>query len=204
MEEKKYTADSIQTLEGIVHVRLRPQMYFQECFDKKNLNALVSDSLCHAVDEYFDGICNEISIRINGNIMVIEYNAGMSLETSNGLTKAECIMTKIGACSNEKKHLEVGAEFCHLGMATVNAVTDKCEVKTIWNKKQGYFIFEKGYTTFKEILTSKNSKDSTQISFEMSKGIFGELEFEWEDLQLRLNSLREKLPNLKIELYKLS
>lgn len=203
MKENKYTADSIQTLEGIVHVRLRPKMYFQECFDKQNLNSLVSDALCHAVDEYFDNICSEISIGINGNIMIIKYNAGMSLEISHDFTKAECIMTKIGACSNEKKHLEVGTEFCHLGMATVNAVTEKCELKTIWNQQQGYFIFEKGYLSFKEILNNKNSKDSTQITFEMSKEIFGELEFEWDDLQLRLNSLREKLPNLKMELYKL-
>jgi DNA gyrase subunit B len=66
LEEKKYTAESIQVLKKMAHVRLRPQMYFQECFDHKNLNVLVLDALCHAVDEYFDDHCNEISIGIEG------------------------------------------------------------------------------------------------------------------------------------------
>lgn len=203
MEEKKYTAESIQVLEGMAHVRLRPQMYFQECFDHKNLNVLVLDALCHAVDEYFDDHCNEISIGIEGNRMVIEYNAGMSLEISHGLTKAECIMTKIGACSNEKKHLEVGAEFCHLGMATINAATEKCEVNTVCNRQSGHLIFEKGHTIFTEITSGDHTEDFTKISFEMSKEIFGDLTFDINDLQSRINILKEKLPNLKMGLYKL-
>lgn len=203
MEEKKYTAEKIQSLEGVTHVRLRPQLYFQECFDEKNLNSLVADALCHAVDEYFDGNCTEISIGINGNLLTIEYNAGMSLEISHNSTKAECIMTKIGACSNEKKHLEVGEEFCLLGMATINAVADQCELNTIWNKQSGHLIFEKGYTTSTEIISSDEPENSTKIRFEMSKEIFGDSTFEMNDLQSRLDSLRERLPNLKMELYKL-
>lgn len=178
-------------------------MYFQECFDLKNLNVLVLDALCHAVDEYFDHNCNEISIGIDKNLMVIEYDAGMSLEISHGLTRAECIMTKIGACSNEKKHLEVGAEFCHLGMATINAVTDRCEVNTICDQQSGHLVFEKGYTVLTEVTPGENAKDFTKISFEMSRDIFGDSIFEINDLQARINLLKEKLPNLKLELYKL-
>lgn len=201
--EKKYTAESIQTLEGVAHVRLRPQMYFQECFDRKNLNLLVSDALCHAVDEYFDDNCSKISIGINGNLIIIEYDAGMSLEISHELTKAECIMTRIGACSNEKKHLEVGTEFCHLGMATINAVTDRCEINTICNQQSGHLVFENGYTVSTEIASVNDTENFTKIRFEMSKEIFGDLIFEINDLQLIINELKEKLPNLKMELYKL-
>ena len=164
---------------------------------------MVADALCHAVDEYFDGNCNKISIGVNGNLLTLRYNAGISLEVSHNLTKAECIMTKIGACSNEKKHLEVGKEFCLLGMATINAVADKCEVNTICNKKSGHLMFEKGYTTLTEITSCESSEDFTKISFEMSKEIFGDSTFEMNDLQSRLNSLRERLPDLKMELYKL-
>lgn len=123
LEEKKYTANSIQSLEGMEHVRVRPKMYFEDCFKENNLNALVFGSLCHAIDEYFDENCSEIIINAVGNSLKIEYNAGMSLEKSRDLTTAECIMTKIGACSNEKKHLEVGDEFCRVGMAIINAVS---------------------------------------------------------------------------------
>ncbi|GAA4166120.1 hypothetical protein GCM10022217_39370 [Chryseobacterium ginsenosidimutans] len=203
MEEKKYIASDIQSIEGMEHVRLRPQLYFEDCFKENNLNSLVFGTLCHAIDEYFDDNCTEIIINAEKNSLRVKYNAGMSLEKSWDLTKAECIMTKIGACSNEKKHLEVGDEFCRVGMTTINAVSEKCELKTIWNKQKGHFIFEKGYTVFKEISETEISENSTIISFEISKELFGDSIFELNDLQLKLNSLRERLPNLKLELYKL-
>lgn len=153
------------------HVRLRPKMYFEDCFQENNLNSLVLGALCHAVDEYFDNNCSEIVVNAQSNSMKVKYNAGMSLEESYDLTKAECIMTKISACSNEKKHLEVGDEFCRIGMATINAVSDRCEVKTIWNKKSGHFIFEKGKTIFTEVAEAELSEDCTEISFEISKEI---------------------------------
>ncbi|MGO4709504.1 hypothetical protein AB4Y90_10390 [Chryseobacterium sp. 2TAF14] len=202
MEEKKYIESNIQSLDGVEHVRLRPQLYFEDCFTENNLNSLVFGALCHAIDEYFDGICSEIVISANEKYLKVEYNAGMSLEKSWDLTKAECIMTKIGACSNEKKHLEVGHEFCRVGMATINAVSEKCELITIFDKQKAYFIFEKGHTVLRDFSESDISEESTTISFEMSKEIFGNFIFELNDLQLKLDLLKEKLPNLEIKLYK--
>lgn len=200
MEEKKiYEVESLIRVDFMDHVRLRPKMYFEDCFRENNLNALVFGSLCHTIDEYFDENCSEIIINAVGNSLKIEYNAGMSLEKSHDLTIAECIMTKIGACSNEKKHLEVGDEFCRVGMAIINAVSEKCELKTIFSRQEGHFIFEKGKTVSKEIIKTDNSEDFTTISFEISKEIFGDSVFELNDLQLKLNALKERLPNLKIE-----
>lgn len=202
MEDKKYTESNIQSLDGVEHVRLRPQLYFEDCFTENNLNSLVFGALCHAIDEYFDDNCNKIIINADGNSLNIKYNAGMSLDKSWDLTKAECIMTKIAACSNEKKHLEVGDEFCHVGMTTINAVSEKCELTTIYNNQKAQFIFEKGYTVFKEIVETEIVEESTTINFEISKEVFGDFTFELNDLQLKLNSLKEKLPNLEIKLYK--
>lgn len=200
MEEKKYTGSSIQTLEGMEYVRFRPKMYFEDCFKENNLNALVFGSLCHAIDEYFDNNCDEISVYVSKNSLKVKYNAGMSLGKSWDLSVAECIMTKIGACSNEKKHLEVGDEFCRVGMTTINAVSDNCELITIWNKQKGHFIFEKGQTVFKEIVETNIFENYTTISFEIDKEIFGDSIFELNDLQLKINSLKERLPNLQIKL----
>lgn len=199
---KKYTVSNIQSLDGMEHVRLRPQLYFEDCFKENNLNSLVFGALCHAIDEYFDGNCNGIVINANEKSLSVEYNAGMALEKSWDLTKAECIMTKIGACSNEKKHLEVGDEFCHVGMTAINAVSEKCELITIYHKQKGHFIFEKGHTVSKEILASEIVENSTKINFAISPNIFDDFIFEINDLQLKLNSLKEKLPNLEIKLYK--
>lgn len=204
MEEKEYTESSIQTLEGMEHVRLRPQLYFEDCFKENNLNSLLFETLCHAIDEYFDNNCSDIIIiNIKEHSLNVKYNAGMSLKKSWDLTMTECIMTKIGACSNEKKHLKVGDEFCRVGMSTINAVSEKCELITIWNKQKGHFIFEKGKTVFKEISKTDISENSTTINFEISKEIFGDFVFDFSNLSFKINSLKEKLPNLTLELIKL-
>lgn len=175
-------------------------MYFEDCFRENNLNAIVYGSLCHAIDEYLDNNCSKIVIKAHSNVLHVKYDAGISLEESYGLTKAECIMTKIGACSNEKKHLEVGDEFCRFGMAAINAVSDRCEVKTIWNKKSGHFIFEYGKTVFKEISETDRSEGFTSITFEINKEIFGDFIFDKNLFLLKINELETKLPNLKIEI----
>ncbi|WP_295212352.1 hypothetical protein [uncultured Chryseobacterium sp.] len=200
MEEKKYTADNIKTLEGMEHVRLRPNLYFEDCFKENNLNSLVFGALCHAIDEYFDNNCSEIIVNAKSNSLLVKYNAGMSLDKSWALTKAECIMTKIGACSNEKKHLEVGDEFCRVGMTVINAVSDRCELKTVWNKKSGHFIFGRGKTVFREISETDSSEDFTTISFEINGEIFGDSIFDQNELQLKIIELKTRLPDLKIEL----
>ncbi|HEX7868909.1 MAG TPA: hypothetical protein VF455_02235 [Chryseobacterium sp.] len=203
MEDKKlYEVESLIHIDFRDHVKLRPKMYFKDCFTENNLNSILIGTLCHAIDEHVDNNCNEISICVSENSLKIIYNAGMSLEKSSDLTKAECIMTKIGACSNEKKHLEVGDEFCRVGMAIINAVSEKCELITIYNNQKAQFIFEKGFTVFKEIVETEIIEESTTINFEISKDIFGDFTFELNDLQLKLNLLKEKLPNLEIKLYK--
>ncbi|WP_294296255.1 hypothetical protein [uncultured Chryseobacterium sp.] len=201
MEEKKLYAEyPLYAIDPMDHVRLRPKMYFEDCFKENNLNSLVSGALCHAVDEYFDNKCGEIVINAQFNSLYIKYDAGMSLEESYDLTKAECIMTKIGACSNEKKHLEVGDEFCRVGMTVINAVSDRCELKTVCNKKSGHFIFEYGKTVFREITETDSSEDFTTISFEINGEIFGDSIFDQNDLQLKIIELKKRLPDLKIEL----
>lgn len=177
-------------------------MYFEDCFQENNLNSLVFGVICHAIDEYFEGNCNEIIINAYENSLDIKYNAGMSLDKSYNLTKAECIMTKVGACSNEKKHLEVGHEFCRLGMAVINAATDRSELKTYWSKQKAHFVFEKGHTVSQDISLSDISEESTTINFQISKEIFGGFTFELNDLQVKINTLKENLPNLEIKLNK--
>lgn len=182
------------------HVRLRPKMYFEDCFKENNLNSLVNGALCHAIDEYFDNNCSEIIISAQSNSIYVKYNAGMSLEKSWDFTIAEYMMTKIGACSNEKKHLEVGDEFCRVGMAVINAVSDQCELKTVWNKKSGHFIFEHGKTVFQEISEADSSEDFTAINFEINREIFGDFVFDRNTLELKIIELKKRLPDLKIEL----
>ena len=95
---QNYNSDNISSLSAGDHIRLRPKMYFEKCFNENSLNSFVFEFLCHAFDEYFDGNCSEIEIKLKENQFTISYNAGMSLEKAyENISKAECIMTKIAA-----------------------------------------------------------------------------------------------------------
>lgn len=175
---KKYTADDIKALEAGEHIRMRPKMYFKKCFSENSLDSLPFEVLCHAFDEYFDGNCNEIELTVWNHSFSIKYNVGMSLSIRyEDVTNAEIIMTKIGACSNLKKHLAVGQEFCNLGMATINFASKNCKLTTYWKNQKGTFNFENGETKAVNIEPYETKNYSTKIFVKLNKLLFENLKF---------------------------
>ncbi len=76
MEEKKiYEAHSLLHIDSSDHVRLRPKMYFEKCFQDNNLNVIILGAVCHAIDEYSDDNCNEIIINTEAMSFTVKYNA---------------------------------------------------------------------------------------------------------------------------------
>ncbi len=177
--KKKCTEDTIQALEAGEHIRMRPKMYFEKCFSENSIDSLPFEVLCHAFDEYFDGNCNEIELSFFLNSFSIKYNSGISIEKSKyeNITKAEIIMTKIEACSNLKKHLAVGQEFCSVGMSTINFASEKCKLITVWNNLRGTFEFQNGETITKYIDAFPSEVSLTEIFVKPNKLLFENLHF---------------------------
>jgi len=197
--KKKYTKDDIQALEAGEHVRMRPKMYFEKCFSENSLDSLPFEVLCHAFDEYFDGNCNEIELTIWKNSFSLKYNAGMPLSVRyEDLTSSEIIMTKIGACSNLKKHLAVGQEFCSLGMAIINFASEKCKLTTVWQNQKGTFEFEKGKVKVKNIESFESKNSWTEIIVEPNKSLFENLEFTSKRIKEKANEINKRLTDLNL------
>lgn len=197
---KKYTSEDIQALSGRDHVRMRPQLYFKKCFEENSLDSLPFEVLCHAFDEYYDGNCKEIKLTFWNDSFEIEYDVGMPLKNmkNNDCTYAEVIMTQVMACSNLKKHLAVGEEFCGLGMATINFASETCELATVWNNQSGTFLFKDGEIVSKKIAPFQSDKSWTKIKVKPLKTIFGELKFTSNGIKTKANEIAARLSDLQL------
>lgn len=192
--EKKYTADDIQSLSPHEHVRLRPQLYFKTCFDKGHLNDLPFEALCHAMDEYFSNACSQIEIALYAQGFSIRYNANMSLAKDiEGNTRMENILTKIYACRNEKKHLEVGAEFCKLGLATLIFASKKALAQSANNENKLTLQFKNGLLEKKRYENVTNASPHTLIYIEIDAQLMPNLGYDFSAIQESAKTLNEKL-----------
>ena len=64
--KNQYSADSIQALEGMEHVRKRPSMYIGDV-GSRGLHHLVYEVVDNSIDEAMAGYCSSIKIEINND-----------------------------------------------------------------------------------------------------------------------------------------
>jgi DNA gyrase subunit B len=95
-----YTADNIQSLEGMEHVRMRPSMYIGDT-GVRGLHHLVYEVVDNSIDEALAGYCDSIEVTINADnsITVSDNGRGIPVDMhkKEGVSALQVVMTKIGA-----------------------------------------------------------------------------------------------------------
>ena len=97
--QNDYGADSIEQLEGLEAVRLRPGMYIGG-IDSKAMHHLAYEIIDNSVDEALAGHCNKISIVIYGDSISVEDNGRgipVGIHEKTKVPAAQLVMTSLHA-----------------------------------------------------------------------------------------------------------
>ena len=193
MSEKQYTASSIQALEGIEHVRLRPSMYIGDV-GVRGLHHLVYEVVDNSIDEALAGYCDTISVTIHeGNgISVRDNGRGIPVDFHEKEQKSalEVVMTKIGAGGKfDKDSYKVSGGLHGVGVSCVNALSTSL-IATVQRDGKIYqqkYSQGKALRNVEEIGTSEIT--GTEVFFQPDGSIFNELVYNYDTLAARLREL---------------
>ena len=192
--ENQYSADSIQALEGMEHVRKRPSMYIGDV-GSRGLHHLVYEVVDNSIDEAMAGYCTTISLEINNDSsLTVEDNGRgipVGLHKKEGVSALEVVMTKIGAGGKfDKDSYKVSGGLHGVGVSCVNALSELLVAKVFRDGKEYEQSYSKGKpkAPVKEI--GNSDKRGTRVTFTPDKEIFKEVtEFEYEILSNRMREL---------------
>ncbi|WP_185862373.1 DNA topoisomerase (ATP-hydrolyzing) subunit B [Blattabacterium cuenoti] len=190
---KDYTADSIQSLEGIEHIRLRPSMYIGD-IGIRGLHHLVSEVIDNSVDEALAGFCNKIWVTIqkNGFITILDNGRGIPIEIhkKEGKSALEVVMTKIGAGGKfDKNSYKVSGGLHGVGLSCVNALSKKLIVTIYRNGKVYEQEYLKGKALYPVKFLGKTNMQGTKINYLADYSIFNSITYNYEILANRLKEL---------------
>ena len=193
MSQKQYTASSIQALEGIEHVRMRPSMYIGDV-GTRGLHHLVYEVVDNSIDEALAGHCDRIEVTIHeGNAISVKDNGRgipVDLHEKEQKSALEVVMTKIGAGGKfDKDSYKVSGGLHGVGVSCVNALSTSL-VATV--KRDGA-VYEQKYSKGAALADVKQigstEERGTEVFFQPDGSIFQELEYNYDTLATRLREL---------------
>jgi DNA gyrase subunit B len=203
-KKDKYTADSIQILEGTEAVRKRPGMYIGDV-GVRGLHHLVFELVDNSIDEVMAGYCDYIyvELRKDGGVVVLDNGRGIPVDIHPQAKKPalEIVLTTLhagGKFSNSIYKISGGLH--GVGLSVVNALSKRLEVEVMRDGKVYYQAYEKGKPITP--LTEKGSTDKTgtKILFYPDPDIFETTKFDYEIIANRLRELAFLNPGVTIEL----
>ena len=194
INKNDYSADSIQALEGMEHVRMRPSMYIGDV-GVRGLHHLVYEVIDNSIDEAMAGHCTEIKTFINeDNSITVEDNGRgipVGIHKKEGVSALEVVMTKIGAGGKfDKDSYKVSGGLHGVGVSVVNALSDHLTAKVFRDGKIWIQEYKKGKALYPVKTDGLSDKNGTEVTFKPDKSIFKEvLEYSYETLSNRLREL---------------
>ncbi len=193
-KKKDYSADSIQALEGMEHVRMRPSMYIGDV-GSRGLHHLVYEVVDNSIDEALAGYCDSIQVTINEDNSITTRDNGrgipVGIHKKEGVSALEVVMTKIGAGGKfDKDSYKVSGGLHGVGVSCVNALSDHLHAIVHKDGKVWEQEYEKGKPLYPVKSTGDTDFNGTVVTFRPDPTIFQQtLEYNYDTLASRMREL---------------
>ncbi|MEO9894505.1 DNA topoisomerase (ATP-hydrolyzing) subunit B [Aurantibacter sp.] len=191
---KDYSADSIQALEGMEHVRMRPSMYIGDV-GVRGLHHLVYEVVDNSIDEAMGGHCDTISVTINEDNSVTTQDNGrgipVGLHKKEGVSALQVVMTKIGAGGKfDKDSYKVSGGLHGVGVSCVNALSSHLRATVHKDGKIWEQEYERGKALYPVKSIGETDIRGTIVTFSPDTTIFKQtIEYSYETLANRMREL---------------
>ncbi len=205
IKKHNYSADSIQALEGMEHVRMRPSMYIGDV-GIRGLHHLVYEVVDNSIDEAMAGHCDKIDVTINedGSVTTEDNGRGIPIDIhkKEGVSALEVVMTKIGAGGKfDKDSYKVSGGLHGVGVSVVNALSIHAHAKVFKNGQIWEQEYERGKSLYPVKPTGESNLNGTVVTFRPDPEIFQETtDFNFETLSKRLRELAFLNKGIKISI----
>ncbi len=177
-----YNASSIQVLEDMEHVRLRPGMYIGGK-DERALHHMVAEIIDNSMDEAVAGHATwiEVELHANGHVTVRDNGRGIPIgphpkdPSKSALEIVFCTLNAGGKFSGDSYATSGGLH--GVGSSVVNALSDHLRVEVAQNKELFAMEFSRGVPQGKlEKIGAAPNRRGTSVTFHPDAEIFGALQ----------------------------